>query len=141
MYRLILCLLLLSATTQAQNPQLVIEIQNIEGLKGNIRIGIFNKSEKFLKEGHTYKSYIVAVKKPTQTITIEDLPKGEYAFLLYHDKNSDAKLNQTFIGIPKEPFAFSNNIIPKLSKPSFEECKFMLKENKTMKIKLGYYNK
>jgi uncharacterized protein (DUF2141 family) len=27
-------------------------------------------------------------------------------------------------GAPKEPFAFSNNVVPRFSAPKFEECKF-----------------
>ena len=48
-------------------------------------------------------------------------------------------MNRKFIGIPKEPYAFSNNIRPKLSKPTFEECKFLLENNLAMQITLGHY--
>ncbi|MGP1565620.1 MAG: DUF2141 domain-containing protein [Treponema sp.] len=34
--------------------------------------------------------------------------KGEYAFCVYQDVNKDRKLNTNAIGIPKEPFGFSN---------------------------------
>lgn len=139
MYRLLLSFMLLTGFAMGQNPELTIEIQNIEALKGNIRIGIFNKSEKFLKRGSTFKNYIIAVKKNTETITIDDLPKGEYAIMLYHDKNSDGELNQNFLGIPKESFGFSNNVKPKFSKPTFEECKFSLAKNHKVHIKLTDY--
>ena len=141
MYRLILCFLLLSGTVQAQNPQLTIEIQNIEVEKGKITIGVFTKNDIFLKVSSVYKSYSVAVRKNTETITIKDLPKGEYAFIIYQDKNSDGKLNENALGIPKEPFVFSNNVRPKFSKPTFEDCKFSLASNRVMKVRLDYYNK
>ena len=83
--------------------------------------------------------YKIAVEDNIETIVIDDLPIGEYAFILYHDKNSDGKMNRKFIGIPKEPYAFSNNIRPKLSKPAFEECKFLLENNLAMQISLGHY--
>ncbi|MDD2635702.1 MAG: DUF2141 domain-containing protein [Bacteroidales bacterium] len=139
MYRFLLCFLFLSNVVCSQNPQLVIKIQNIEVREGNIRIGVFNTSEKFLKQGSTYKNYLISVKNTTESIIIDDLEKGEYAIMLYHDKNSDGKLNQNIIGIPKEPFGFSNNIKPKLSKPTFEECKFSLNSNRLIHIKLDHY--
>lgn len=136
---LLLCFSFLTSFVANENPQLTIEIKNIEVIEGNIRIGVFNTSEKFLKQGLSFKSYVIAVKNSTETIIIDDLPKGEYAFFLYHDKNLDGKLNQNFIGIPKEPFAFSNNVKPKFAQPSFDECKFSLAKNQVMHINLGYF--
>lgn len=121
------------------NPQLTITIANIEVVEGNIRIGVFNTNDTFLEKGYSFKEYKTAVKDTTETIVINDLPKGEYAFILYHDKNSDGKMNRKLIGIPKEPYGFSNNVRPKLSKPTFEECKFFLGDKLELEIKLGYY--
>ena len=139
MYTLLLYFILIAGFASNENPQLAIEIQNIEVVEGYIRIGVFNSEEKFLKRNSTFKNYIIAVESNTETIVIDDLPKGEYEFILYHDKNSDGKMNRKLIGIPKEPFGFSNNVRPKLAKPTFEECKFVLEDNLELKIKLGYY--
>ena len=75
-----------------------------------------------------------------ETIIIDDLLKGEYAFLLYHDNNADVEMNRILLGIPKEPFAFSNNVEPKLSKPTFEECKFSFEGNLVLLVRLGFFN-
>lgn len=139
MYTFLLYFLLSTYIIPNQNPQLTIKVENIEIVDGYIRIGIFNASDTFLKKSSTFKKYKIAVKDRTERIIIDDLPKGEYAFILYHDKNSDGKMNRKFIGIPKEPYGFSNNIRPKLSKPTFEECKFLLEDNLVMEIRLGYY--
>ena len=139
MYTLLLYFILIAGFASNENPQLAIEIQNIEVVEGYIRIGVFNSEEKFLKRNSTFKNYIIAVESNTEKIVIDDLPKGEYAFILYHDINSDGKMNRKLIGIPKEPFGFSNNVRPKLAKPTFEECKFLLEDNLELKIKLGYY--
>ena len=139
MYTILLCLSLLTSYVTNENPKLTIEIQNIEVLEGNIRIGIFNTSDKFLKQGFTFKNHLIAATDTTVSIVINDLPEGEYAFLLYHDKNSDAKMNQNFLGIPKEPFAFSNNVKPKFAKPTFDECKFSLAKDLVIQVNLGYF--
>jgi uncharacterized protein (DUF2141 family) len=136
---LLLYFSLLSGFVPSENPKLTIKIQNIEVLKGDIKIAIFNKNEKFLKEGFTFKKCKIAVKNSTETIIIDDLPKGEYAFLLYHDENGDGKMNRNFLGIPKEPFGFSNNVKPKFSMPTFEECKFLLDENLELQVNLVFF--
>ncbi len=107
MYNLLICFSLLTSFITTENSKLTIEIQNIEVLEGNIRIGIFNTSEDFLKQGFSFKNYILAVNNTT---------------------------------IPKEPFGFSNNVKPKMAKPTFEECKFSLTKDRVMKINLGYFN-
>lgn len=140
MYTLLLSLLLFVGFVPSEAPQLTIKIENIEVLKGDIRIGVFNTSESFLKQGFTFRKYKIAVKNTTETIIINDLPKGEYAFLLYHDKNGDGEMNRNLLGIPKEAFGFSNNVKPKFSKPTFEECKFALKKNLVLRIRLGFFN-
>lgn len=140
MYTLLLCFSFLAGLVTNENPQLTIKIENIEVFEGDIRIGIFNTSENFLREGLTFKNYKIAVENTTETIIIGDLPKGEYAFLLYHDKNADGKMNRNLLGIPKEPFGFSNNVKPKFAKPTFEECKFSLEENLVLQVKLGFFN-
>jgi len=139
MYLILLFCWLLTGFAPNENPQLTLNIQNIEVFEGDIRIGVFNTSEKFLKRGFTFKNYKIAVRNTTETIVIDDLPKGEYAFMLYHDKNADAEMNRNILGIPKEAFAFSNNVRPKFAKPTFEDCKFFLEEDLVLEVSLVFF--
>lgn len=127
---------ILSSLFSTENPQLIVKISNIEKIQGEIKIGIFNSEASFLKEGAALKNYSVKVEKNTATITITNLPKGEYAVSMYHDENSDNECNRNFIGIPKEAYGFSNNIKPKMAAPKYKDCKFNFSENKTLNIKL-----
>ena len=133
------CLVLLVIQQPTDNPQLTIKISNIEKLKGEIKIGVFNNESNFLKEGASIKNYTVKVDKNTAVLTITDLPKGEYAISMYHDENMDKKMNTNFIGIPKESYGFSNNIQPRMSAPKYKDCKFSFSENTTLQIKLINY--
>ena len=136
---LMFCLVFLAIQQPTERPQLTIKISNIEKLKGDIKIGVFNTDTNFLKEGAAIKNYSIKVDKNTAVLTITDLPKGEYAVSMYHDENSDAKMNTNFFGIPKEPYGFSNNIQPRMSAPKYKDCKFSFAENTTLQIKLITY--
>ncbi|MDX1271635.1 DUF2141 domain-containing protein [Bizionia paragorgiae] len=136
MKHILIFLGLLCFSAQAQSPELTLNITNIETIKGSIEIGVFNTAHNYLKEGAAYKNYTIEVTKDTETIVIKDLPKGEYAISMYHDENSDDKCNKNFIGIPKEAYGFSNNVVPKFSAPSFEDCKFVFNESQAMAIQL-----
>lgn len=136
MKRIFILFGLITALLANNNPKLTIKISNIEKMQGEIKVGVFNTGTNFLKQGAAIKNYSIKVDKNTALLTITDLPKGEYAITMYHDENSDNECNRNFIGIPKEPYGFSNNIKPRMSAPKYEDCKFALTENITLHIKM-----
>ncbi|WP_188050722.1 DUF2141 domain-containing protein [Flavobacterium sp. GP15] len=127
---------LISTLFSSENPELIIKVSNIEKIKGEIKIGVFNKETNFLKEIGSIRNYAIKVNKSTAFISITDLPKGEYAISMYHDENSDNECNRNFMGIPKEAYGFSNNFKPKFGPPKYKDCKFTLLENKTLNIEM-----
>jgi uncharacterized protein (DUF2141 family) len=126
----------IAALFPVANPKLTLKISNIEKVQGEIRVGVFNTGTNFLKQGAAIKNYAIKVDNDTAYLTITDLPKGEYAITMYHDENSDNIMNTNFIGIPKEPYGFSNNVKPKMSAPKYEDCKFSFSADQTLHIKL-----
>lgn len=56
-------------------------------------------------------------------VRVSGLKAGDYSIVAYVDENGDGKLNRNVVGKPKEPYIFSNDVKPKLKKPSFEETK------------------
>ena len=136
MNSLFLFISLFTSLFSAEYPELTIKISNIEKIRGEIKIGVFNADKNFLKESGTIKNYSIKVDKNTASITITDLPKGEYAITMYHDENSDNECNRNFMGIPKEAYGFSNNFKPKFGPPKYKDCKFMLSDDKTLNIKM-----
>ncbi|MCK5537652.1 MAG: DUF2141 domain-containing protein [Bacteroidales bacterium] len=124
----------LVATTQ--NYNLTINISNIQDIRGEIRIGIYNSSADFPKEGKAYRNVVAKVVSSTTSIEINDLAPNDYGIALFHDDNSDKECNRNIMGIPLEGYGFSNNIKPIFSAPNFNECKFSLKQNVSITIKL-----
>ena len=60
------------------------------------------------------------------TITLTNLPVGVYAIETFQDINSNHKMDTSWIGFPLEPFGFSRDAQPYLSKPRFSRVKFEL---------------
>lgn len=120
----------------SETNQLTLTISNIKDLEGSIEIGVFDVGDRFLQEGQALKSVSIEVKNSSETVVIRNLPKGNYAISLYHDKNSNGKCDRNFIGIPKEPYAFSNNFKPKFSAPTFQDCEFEMNSDQSMEISL-----
>ena len=83
-----------------------IVVTGIKENSGTIVISIHDSSESFRKH-IPYRSVEQAVTGEKAVYHIR-LKAGDYAFCVYHDINGDGKLNTNAIGIPKEPFGFSN---------------------------------
>jgi len=120
----------------SDKKELTLTITNIKNIEGNLEVGLFNTGERFLESGQAYKRFTIPVKSDSQTLVIKDLPQGEYAISLYHDKNSNGVCDRNFFGIPKEPYGFSNNYKPKFSAPAFADCKFELRSDQEIRIEL-----
>jgi len=126
----------LSYPQQSELINLKIAITNIQEVKGNMIIKIFNNSDSFPRKGKPYKVYSQKVTTKIVSVVLKDLKKGKYAISLYHDVNSDNECNMNFLGIPTESFGFSRNFNPKLSAPSFEDCYIDANQDRSIKIEL-----
>lgn len=81
---------------------LSVRVSNINLIQGELQISIYNDSESFLRIGEEYKIYRFKITKSDDKFIVSDLPKGEYALIIYHDKNNNGEMYRTFFGIPKE---------------------------------------
>jgi uncharacterized protein (DUF2141 family) len=113
----------------APKKLLVLTIENIKDHKAPILVGVFTTPEDFPDKA-VYREYIAypSYQQDKAILTIPDLDYGHYALSMFQDKNNDRKLNTNFIGIPTEPYAFSNNIRPRFTAPSFQDCSFRYDE-------------
>ena len=115
-----------SPPTWAQSGGLATIILKITGLrseKGQVRIAVFNSAETWLGEHPVYSSTI-KVDGQTVTWTINDVPYGDYGIAAFHDENSNGKMDKNLVGVPKEPYGFSNNLTVILRAPRWDKGKF-----------------
>ncbi|MEK7266311.1 MAG: DUF2141 domain-containing protein [Pseudomonadota bacterium] len=102
---------------------------------GRIRIAIYDGEATFLETAQSKREAVIN-DEGLALLTISDLRPGDYAFVAYFDENGDGKLNRSFIGKPKEPYVFSNNVRPKLRKPTFAETKVAVAPGEVVVLKL-----
>jgi len=133
-----ICLTFWCLSLYPQTYDLVITITGLKSTAGGIQIGLYNNKESFPHVDGQYKLFYFNVNDFSGIYTIRDLPGGEYAVAIFHDKNSDKICNTNFLGVPKEGFGFSKNFKPRFSSPDFKECKIDLDSNMTIAIKLIY---
>lgn len=126
-------ILIVSATLLAQT-KLEVTVKNIKEITGTVRIGLFTNEKDFLKTAQEGK--IIKATAEEVTVVFENLTPGDYAISAIHDKNENGELDSNFMGIPNEPYGFSNNVMGTFGPPSFEKAKFSLPATKTTVINL-----
>lgn len=120
------------------NNELTVIVYGIEGVKGQIAIGLFNSSNDWIKDEQDYIALKLKVTGDTISYTYRNIPRGNYAVALYHDENMNGILDFGLFHIPKEGYAFSNNVFGILGPPKFDKASFLLDGKKTIQIELKY---
>ncbi len=130
--------LVLVMTLQAPlETRLTVTVENIHERKGVIIVGLFDRESGFLQEATEGK--IIRASDEKVTVIFENLKPGKYAVSVIHDRNENTQLDKNFLGIPKEGFGFSNNVIGSFGPPTFEQAHIDLVDQKELCIKLKYF--
>jgi len=89
---------------------------------GAVRVSVYDNPEAFLEQA-ALKEQATIDESGVAVLKLRELSAGPHAFVAYYDANGDGQLNRGgVLGKPKEPYAFSNGVKPKLRKPRFDEA-------------------
>ena len=108
----------------AETASVTVVVTALVSTESVVKLNFYNAPEKFLKKGQQALRLVVKPNGQHEISVPVELAKGEWAVDLTQDTNKNDQLDKNFLGIPTEPFAFSNNVRPRLAAPNFEECKF-----------------
>jgi len=124
---MLLVILVTATTLLAQTLRQTLTIKNLKGIKGDVYIGWYNKAESFRTSDKAIFTKKIAVSGQSEiTITFDNIPNGKYAIAVFLDENGNNKLDQNFLGIPKEKYGFSNNTSHLTRPAGFGESSFDL---------------
>lgn len=111
-----------------------VRVTNLRNLgKGRLYLLLYRKVGRIgvdLKNAFKVKSVKVGGRR--MTVTLPDIPYGQYALALLHDMDGDRKLDTTWLGIPDEDIGVSNNARGgPLGGPKWKKAKFHHRSRKT----------
>ena len=116
---------------------LVINIGNIKKEKGMLWVGLYDSKENLFKKNKCILQGVKVEKTGDTVITMNNIDFGTYALAIFHDENSNGKLDKNLFGIPKEPYAFANWPASKWRAPFYEELIFdFLESNQIVETNL-----
>lgn len=116
--------------------QLTVEVHQVPDSTGKINVALYQDSNHFLKFDGVFMSNSEDAQKGLTRILFDNLPKGEYAVAIFHDKNSNNELDTNWLGIPKEKVAFSKAKMRTFGPPKYQDCSFEVISDTEISISL-----
>ncbi len=133
-------LALLATTLIGATPvgRLDIVVEKLRSAKGLVRVCLTADPDNFPACVDDARAITRNVPARETRIDFTGLPRGQYAFAVIHDENSNARLD-TFAGIPKEGFGFSRNPAATFGPPRFAAARFALDSDAEMQqVRMRY---
>ena len=119
-----------------EKHSLYITVKNIKSAKGAIMVAVYDNKKDYMKNPvYDHRATVDAEGKLKMQL---EMPFGNYAITIFHDVDDDGKLDSNFVGIPKEPYGFSNNATGSFGPPGFDDTLMEFKdEDQQIEINLN----
>ncbi len=114
--------------TTAPSAGLTVTVADLRNAKGHLRLGVFNSAKGFPRARDRALLWKTLQSDSVERVFHLDLPPGRYAVVVLHDENGNKKLDENFLGVPKEGYGVSNNPKPRFRAATFDEAVFELSE-------------
>jgi uncharacterized protein (DUF2141 family) len=131
----------LTAQSQAQpaaaqtTSTLTVHVLGLRNATGTVRLTLYRDSKPVETRNLEIDAHTLSAKA-----VFEKIPQGIYAVYLFHDENSNGKMDTNFFGMPVEGYGMSNNPPKKMGRPGFDETNFQLNRPEgDIDIKLIYW--
>ena len=120
---ILLALPLLGATSPTATVDL--RVDGLRNDRGLVHACLTREPDHFPRCEQDPRSVTLTGPAGAHRLTVGDLPPGTYAIAVFHDENSNRKLDK-FLGVPREGFGFSRNPVIRFGPPKFEQVNIKL---------------
>lgn len=120
---LLSCALLAFAGT-ARADTLTLRFTGLEG-EGAVLVALFD-SEKAFRGGRPVATATARPVKGEAVAVLSGLEAGTYAIKVFQDTDRNGRLSVNALGVPNEPYAFSNNARGRFGPPGWTKAAFAL---------------
>jgi uncharacterized protein (DUF2141 family) len=119
-------ILAVGPAVSAAAADLTIRVENVLPSGGVLRLGLYDAARYPDDNSKPVASADVSALPGETVVTLHGISPGTYAIQTFQDVNANDKMDTSWLGLPQEPFGFSLDAKPFLSKPSFDDVKFAL---------------
>ncbi len=119
----------------ASAADLTVEVRGARSAQGSVAGALFSSADGWLKPAQAVQGQFVPAGDKS-VLLFRGLPPGRYALSVYHDENSNARLDSNVVGMPTEPYGFSRNAQGRMGPPVFDDAALDLQSDATVQIQL-----
>jgi uncharacterized protein (DUF2141 family) len=106
-----------------------VKISGFESDLGDCWFALDNSKEVYESKGSVFIGRILPIINRSVYIKLDSLEYGKYAIRVFHDENSNGKIDLNFLGIPIEDYGYSNNAIAWFGPPRWEKASFIFNQS------------
>jgi uncharacterized protein (DUF2141 family) len=124
---LALAMTITAATASAASAgRIEAAVSGVSNAPGMVGCALFSSAAGFPLESDKPGVKIVRVAPAggAALCVLDNVPPGVYAMAVVHDTNGNGRADTNFLGIPLEGVGVSNNVMPRMSPPTFDANKF-----------------
>jgi uncharacterized protein (DUF2141 family) len=130
----------LSQAATLQGGVIHVDLVGVRNNKGQVFCALYASADGFPKDSQK------AIRRDTSSVSekkasceFSGIEPGTYAVSVFHDENSNGKLDANFLGIPREGVGASNDARGHMGPPKFDAAKFQFAGGRlSLKITLNY---
>src|SRR5512132_2270291 len=133
--RIVSALFLILFALPVNASEIRIMVEGTRSPDGTILIGLYDSLESFtraielsdkdgfLNDPNRFVAVALRANAAMKSaVVFTNLDPGQYAIILFHDVNGNGKLDKNALGVPTEPYGFSNNVQGFLGPPAFDKA-------------------
>ncbi|MFZ9387334.1 MAG: DUF2141 domain-containing protein [Chitinophagaceae bacterium] len=137
-FTLLLCLtVLLTAGKPVGEEGIKLSITNLRNNNGHVLVSLFKDGAGYPDDvAKAFRTAKLEILDKKATVLFSGLPSGSYAISILHDENNDQRMNKSFLGLPKEGYGFSNNVIGAFGPPGYNRASFRHASNTLTQVSI-----
>ena len=114
-------------------------VSGVSNAQGMVGCALFSSSAGFPLESDKPGVRIlrVAPAAGAAICAFDNVPPGTYAIAVVHDTNGNGRADTNFLGMPTEGVGVSNNVMPRMSSPTFDANKFIVVAGQTTRLAIN----
>ena len=102
-----------------------VEAVDLHSNQGTVSCALFTAADGFPDDfAKAYRTERVKIEGQKAVCSFLGIAAGDYAVSVFHDENSNGKIDRNFMGIPKEGVGASNDAKGRFGPPKFDDARF-----------------
>jgi len=104
----------------AHAADLTVQVGGLKDANGKVMVAVFDRADSFLKQ--PVRVAAADAQQGAVQVVVAGLPPGDYAVSVFKDENGNGRLDRNVVGMPVEPYGFSNDAAGSYGPPRFQDA-------------------